>query len=140
MAGKLGGGGDEPVTDINIVPLVDIVLVVLIIFMVTATYITKPSIKITLPDAATGDETKQTSLQIMVTADGGIYLDGKPSTEALLRERVRTEKAANAEVVCLIEGDKDARHGDVTHIIDVVKQEGVAKFAINVEPAKAPGP
>lgn len=141
MAGaRLGGGGeDEPLTEINILPLVDVVLVVLVIFMVTATYIVSPSIKVTLPDAATGEATEQSSLGITVTADGRLYLDGAETDEAGLRARVRQEKAANKDVVCLVAGDKDARHGDVTHVIDVVKQEGVAKFAINIEPVAAPG-
>lgn len=136
MAGGRPGGDDELLTEINIIPLVDVVLVVLIIFMVTATYIVSPSIKINLPDAATGDATEQSSLGITVAADGSLYLDGNPITEAELRARVRREKAANKEVVCLIDGDEDARHGAVTHVIDVVKQEGVAKFAINVDPVK----
>ena len=138
MAGKLGGQSDEPLTEINIVPLVDIILVVLIIFMVTAQKIVESSIKVTLPDAATGDATESTSLGITVQADGSLLLDGDPVTEDGLRARVREEKAKNNDVVCLIAGDKDARHGDVTHVIDVVKQEGVAKFAINIEPVPLP--
>lgn len=138
MAGKLGGQSDEPLTEINIVPLVDIILVVLIIFMVTAQKIVESSIKVTLPDAATGDATESTSLGITVQADGSLLLDGEPVTEDALRARVRDEKAKNNDVVCLIAGDKDARHGDVTHVIDVVKQEGVAKFAINIEPVPLP--
>ena len=134
MAGKLGGQGEEPLTDINIVPLVDIILVVLIIFMVTATYIVKPSIKVNLPDAATGEPTENSSLGITVAANGSLLLDGQPTNETDLRVAVRAAKARNPDVVCLIAGDKDARHGDVTHIIDVVKQEGVAKFAINIDP------
>lgn len=134
MAGKLGGQSDEPLTDINIVPLVDIILVVLIIFMVTATYIVKPSIKVNLPDAATGEPTENSSLGITVAADGSLLLDGNPIAEPALRAAVQAAKAKNPDVVCLIAGDKDARHGDVTHIIDLVKQEGVAKFAINIDP------
>ena len=134
VGSKLGGGGDEPLTEINIVPLVDIVLVVLIIFMVTATYIVAPSIKVNLPEAATGEATEPSSLGITVASNGALLLDGAPVTEAELRVAVRAAKAKNADTICLIAGDKDARHGDVTHIIDVVKQEGVAKFAINIEP------
>ena len=137
MAGKLGGSGEEPMTDINIVPLVDIVLVVLIIFMVTATYIVAPSIKVNLPDAATGESVEPSSLAITVSKDGSLYLDGAPLSEAALRAAVRDAKAKNPDVVCLIAGDKDARHGDVTHVIDLVKQEGVAKFAIQIEPLPA---
>lgn len=134
MAGKLGGGGDEPLVEINIVPLVDIVLVVLIIFMVTATYIVSPSIKVNLPEAATGENVEPSSLGITVAANGALFLDGAPVTEEALRAAVRAAKAAKPDVVCLIAGDKDARHGDVTRVIDLVKQEGVAKFAINIEP------
>jgi biopolymer transport protein ExbD len=138
--GKLGGGGDdEPMVDINIVPLVDIVLVVLIIFMVTATVITSPSIKVNLPDAATGESTEPSSLGITVGPRGELLLDGSPVTEAQLRGAVREAKAKNKDVVCLIAGDKDAKHGDVTHVIDLVKQEGVVKFAINVDPAAPTG-
>lgn len=139
MAGKLGGHGDEPMTDINIVPLVDIVLVVLIIFMVTATYIVSPAIKVNLPDAATGEAQEPTSLGITVAADGQLLLDGVLVSEDQLRAAVRGAKASTPDVVCLISGDKDARHGDVTHVIDLVKQEGVAKFAINVDPLETAG-
>jgi biopolymer transport protein ExbD len=134
VAGARIGGDDEPMTEINILPLVDIVLVVLIIFMVTTSYIVSPSIKVNLPDAATGDATAPSSLGITVTADRRTLLDGEVIDEAGLRERIRSAKAANPDVVCLIAGDRLALHGDVTHVIDVVKQEGVAKFAINIEP------
>ncbi len=136
MAGAKLGDDDAGMTEINILPLVDVILVVLIIFMVTTSYIVSPSIKVTLPDAATGDATAPSSLGITVTADGTLLLDGQPVTEPDLRAAVRAAKAANADVVCLIAGDKEARHGAVTHVIDLVKQEGVAKFAINIEPVE----
>lgn len=136
MAGAKLGDDDAGMTEINILPLVDVILVVLIIFMVTTSYIVSPSIKVTLPDAATGDATAPSSLGITVAADGTLLLDGQPVTEPDLRAAVRAAKAANADVVCLIAGDKDARHGAVTHVIDLVKQEGVAKFAINIEPVE----
>ncbi len=138
MAGSKLGGDDEGMTEINIVPLVDVILVVLIIFMVTTSYIVSPSIKVNLPDAATGDATAPSSLAITVAADRSLLLDGKPVEEPALRAAVRAARAANKDVVCLIAGDQDARHGDVTHIIDLVKQEGVAKFAINIDPAALP--
>ena len=113
---------------------------VLIIFMVTATYIVKPAIKIDLPDAATGENIEPTSLGISVAADGRLLLDGEEITEAALRVRVAAEFAKDKNVVCLISGDKDARHGDVTHVIDIVKLIGVTKFAINIDPAEGAAP
>lgn len=139
MGVKLDGGDDDVISDINITPFVDIILVVLIIFMVTATYIVAPSIKVTLPDAATGDGTEESSLGLTMAADGTLYLNGDAITEPDLRTAIRNEKARNKDVVCLIAADKTVMHGDVVGLIDLVKQEGVARFAINIEPVDLPG-
>lgn len=126
MAGKPKGAEDEILADINITPFVDIVLVVLIIFMVTATYIVAPSIKVNLPDAATGEATDDSSLGLTLSRDGTLYLDGEVVTEDRLRAVIRAEKANNHDVICLIGADKEVPHGEVIHVIDVVRQEGVA--------------
>lgn len=142
MAAKLGGDDDDIIADINITPFVDIILVVLIIFMVTATYIVEQSIKVTLPEAATGEATEDTSLGITLDADRNLLLDGSPTDEPGLRAAIRSAKAdaaaSGADVVCLISADHVVSHGEVVHIIDVVKQEGVAKFAINIDPVPPP--
>jgi biopolymer transport protein ExbD len=138
VASRLGGGDDDAITDINITPFVDIILVVLIIFMVTTTYIVKQGIKVNLPDAATGEATESTSLGVSLATDGTLYLDGEPITEDALRARIRAEHAKKSDVVCLIAADRDVRHGEVVRLIDLVKQEGVAKFAINIDPEALP--
>lgn len=138
MAAKLGGDDDEGIVDINITPFVDIILVVLIIFMVTATYIVEESIKVNLPEAATGEATEDISLAISMNAAKQMYLDGEETTETQLRQRLKDElqnaKKKKVDVVCLIGADKTVSHGDVIQIIDLVKQEGVTKFAINIDP------
>jgi biopolymer transport protein TolR len=138
MAVKLGGDDDEGIVDINITPFVDIILVVLIIFMVTATYIVEESIKVNLPEAATGEATEDVSLAISMDASKKLYLDGEETTESQLRKRLQNElldaKSNKVDVICLIGADKTVSHGDVIHIIDLVKQEGVTKFAINIDP------
>ncbi|MBN1335241.1 MAG: biopolymer transporter ExbD [Deltaproteobacteria bacterium] len=138
MSIRLDGASDEAITDINITPFVDIILVVLIIFMVTATYIVSPSIKVNLPDAATGDEGQESSLGLTLLADGTLFLNGEEITETRLVEFIRSEKARDQDVVCLIAADRDTRHGSVVHLLDVVRQEGVARFAINIEPVEPP--
>jgi biopolymer transport protein ExbD len=139
MGVRLDGGDDEVISDINITPFVDIILVVLIIFMVTATYIVAPSIKVTLPDAATGDGTEESSLGLTMAADRTLFLNGEEVSEGQLRTVIREEKSRNKDVVCLIAADKTVMHGDVVGLIDLVKQEGVARFAINIEPVDLPG-
>ncbi len=142
MAGKLGGDSDDAIVDINITPFVDIVLVVLIIFMVTATYIVKQSIKVELPKAATGEAAEDTSLALMIDAERKLYLDGEPTTKDALRARLRSElTAAQAEkkdVICLIGADTTVPHGEVVGLLDLIRQEGVTKFAINIEPVGLP--
>lgn len=140
MGAKLGDEDEDAIVDINITPFVDIILVVLIIFMVTATYINEKSIKVDLPDAATGDGTESTSLAITMDADSKLYLNGEAITESRLRNAIQQAKQEVDEagkpkdVVCLIGADHSISHGEVVHIIDLVKQEGIAKFAINIEP------
>jgi biopolymer transport protein ExbD len=140
MASKLSSGDDEAIVDINITPFVDIILVVLIIFMVTASAIVKQSIKVNLPEASTGESTEDSSLAIMLDAQGQLFLDGNPVSEEELRAFIQSEKSisaqSGAQLVCLIGADHSVSHGEVVKIIDLVKQEGVAKFAINIEPVK----
>lgn len=137
MGSRLSGGGDDDVmSDINITPFVDIILVVLIIFMVTATTIAKQSIKLTLPEAATGEATEATSLGLTLLADGQLLLDGSPTDADGIRAAIRAAKAKpGADVVCLVSADKTVDHGRVVWILDLVRSEGVGKFAINIDKA-----
>src|SRR5688572_3529235 len=102
MGSKFGGNDDDVIADINITPFVDIILVVLIIFMVTATTIVKSSIKVQLPEAATGEATESTSLGLTLTNEGGLLLDGEPVSTEQLQAAIREAKQENPEVVCLI--------------------------------------
>jgi biopolymer transport protein ExbD len=124
---------DDIIVGINVTPLVDIVLVLLIIFMVTATYIVRASIEVDLPRAAHGGETTGALLSVVITKDGEIFLDGVKRTEAELVERSREAAAASPEARAIIAADKGALHGAVVRVIDVVKGAGIARFAINIE-------
>lgn len=138
--GSKFAGDDGVIADINITPFVDIILVVLIIFMVTASTIVKSSIKIELPDAASGEATESTSLGITLLADGTLLLDGDGVTPDELRAAIRTAKADSDDVVCLIAADRTVEHGRVVWVIDTVKSEGVAKFAIQIDKQTAVPP
>lgn len=140
MGSRIGGGDDDVISDINITPFVDIILVVLIIFMVTASTIVKDSIKVNLPEAASGEATESNSLGLTLTADGGLSLDGELLTLEQLKARLKAAKAESEEVVCLISADKTVAHGRVVWLIDVVKTAGITKFAINIDKADAVPP
>ena len=124
---------DESISDINVVPLVDIVLVVLIIFMVTAPMIMKPSISVNLPKTASGETTTQTQLSISLSPDGKAYLNGKIADDNTISGQAKEQFAKNPEVQAIISADKDVPHGRVMTIIDLVKLAGVKKFAFSID-------
>ena len=133
MASKISGDNDEPIADINIVPFVDIILVVLIIFMVTTPFIMKPSINVNLPKAGTGDETTPSELSIAISADGSLALNGKSTDESAINAYAQQLAAQRPDVQAIISADKDVPHGRVVGIIDAVKSGGVKKFAITID-------
>ena len=134
MAGLSGGEGDDDlISGINVTPLVDVVLVLLIIFMVTATYIVRAAVEVELPRAAHGGEATGTILTVALTRDGKIYLDGVERTEQELVLRTREAVRADADTRAIISADKGALHGAVVRAIDLVRGAGVTRFAIHVE-------
>lgn len=133
MAAKIGGDDENPISEINIVPFVDIILVVLIIFMITTPFIVKPSIRINLPKAASGEETTPSQLSLTVKSDGSALLNGKPSTDDEISLFSRNAFAANTEIQAIIAADKDVPHGRVIGVIDLVKSAGITRFAITID-------
>ena len=124
---------DESISEINVVPLVDIVLVVLIIFMVTAPMFMKPTINVNLPKAASGDQTAPSKLNIALTADGRINLNGTFVQEDDVKIKATEEVGKNSDVQAIIAADKDVPHGKVVGLLDIVKSAGVKKFAISID-------
>lgn len=122
---------DELIIGINVTPLVDITLVLLIIFMVTATFIVAPSIPVQLPKATTGEPSPVTNIAVVIGSSGELFLNGNPVTEEDLRNFIRQNPTK--EMNAIIGADREVRHGAVVHIIDLLREEGVKKFAINVE-------
>jgi biopolymer transport protein ExbD len=123
----------EPITGINVTPLVDVVLVLLIILMVTAGYIVKRAIPVDLPKSATG-ESMQLTLAITVKSDGALYVDAEHVTEPALQKKIQQAHAHDSDVRAVIAADGATRHKSVVHVIDLLRREGVSKFAINVQP------
>jgi biopolymer transport protein ExbD len=138
MAGGAGFGNDEEpgrmIVEINVTPLVDITLVLLIIFMVTASLIVSPAIKVDLPKAASGSEQTKTTLGLTIMKDGALYLNGERSSDAAVVQFITSELPKSPDLQAIIAADKAVPHGDVVHVIDLVKRSGVHRFAINVDP------
>ncbi len=124
---------DDLITGINVTPLVDITLVLLVIMMVTASYIASKTIPMELPKSTTGESTP-TVLAVSITQAGELYLDAAPIDEAGLRSKIALARADHHEPQAIISADGRTPHAKVVHVIDVLRQESVTKFAINVDP------
>jgi biopolymer transport protein TolR len=129
------------ISEINVTPLVDIMLVLLIIFMLTANLIAKQAIEVELPRASQSTSLNPTTLVITLTRDGTLYLNGKPTAAPALREAVADAVRKDPKTQAIISGDKAVSHGRIVWVLDVVKSLGVASFAIQIDPMAmvAPG-
>ncbi|HET9929645.1 MAG TPA: biopolymer transporter ExbD [Polyangiaceae bacterium] len=124
---------DEPISGINVTPLVDVVLVLLVVMMVTATYIASRSIPVDLPSGKTG-EAAQAPLAISVDKSGALYLDGTKVDEPSLRTRLAAARSKNKELRAVIAADGSVAHRQVVRVIDLLRQEHIVRFGINVNP------
>lgn len=132
MAGS-ASNGDEEIVGINVTPLVDVVLVLLVVLMVTAGYIASKAIPVDLPKAATGEGITKT-LAISLDQFGKLYLDGAPTSEAELHTRVAATKKAQPDLRAVIAADGRVPHARVVQLIDLLRQEHVNEFALDVRP------
>ena len=122
------------IAEINVTPLVDIMLVLLIIFMLTAHLIAKQAIEIELPRAAQSTALPPTTLAIALKADGELFLNDKPVTAAALRDAIKAAVARDPKTQAIIAGDKRVSHGRVVWVLDTVKALGITQFAIQIDP------
>lgn len=125
----------DGINDINITPFVDVVLVLLVIFMVTAPMMMKDIIGLNLPKTSSSDSQSLSTLAIAVTKTGQYLLNGELLTIEVVRDRARAAFEQNKQIQAVISADVDSRHGDVVKAIDTVKAVGIENFAIQVEKA-----
>jgi biopolymer transport protein ExbD len=136
MAAALSGGRGGrrgAIVGINVTPMVDVVLVLLVIMMVSAIYIVSQSLKVELPKTATSDQSANSPLAVTVSKDGGYMFNQKPIEEGALRGEFRKAKKLDKDASLVLTADREAMHGDVVHVIDLAKVEGITKFAITVD-------
>jgi biopolymer transport protein ExbD len=135
MAGTMssGRGRSGAVTGINVTPLVDVVLVLLVILMVASTYIVAQTLKVQLPRAHSTDGTADKPTKVEILKDGKLRWNEEPIQETVLEEKLKAAVAADPEMSLVVSADKEVMHGNVVHVLDMAKIAGVVKFAINVQ-------
>lgn len=121
-----------PMAEINIVPLVDVVLVLLIIFMATTAFVKEAGLDMKLPAAKTSEVQPENDKDITValTRDNKIFLDGQPSDETKVRNAMLARAQKNPETRVIVKGDEKIEYKRVMAIIDLAKQAGLPKVAL----------
>lgn len=137
MAASLSSGGKRGgIVGINVTPMVDVVLVLLVIMMVSATYIVSQSLKVELPKTASSDDAVTSVAAVTITKERKIYFNQDAVDEAGLVQKLKAAKATSEDINLVVSADESVSHGQVVHVIDLAKVEGITKFAINVERSK----
>lgn len=136
MAGSVPDSSSEDsgiISSINITPFVDVVLVLLVIFMVTAPMLVKDILEIKLPKTLSGDGKMLQTLGVAVNKDGNILLNGQITDEDGLRIAAQEALGKDPESQAIISADVEAAYGKVVRVIDILKTNGVERFAVQIE-------
>ncbi|MEQ1918455.1 MAG: biopolymer transporter ExbD [Elusimicrobiota bacterium] len=123
---------DGPITGINVTPLVDVVLVVLIIFMATAPMMARRAIRVEVPKVAKSEKSATDALAVALNDKRELTLSGKPTTLDDLKKVLSAAIAAKPEQAVSLSADKTLPYGDVAELLDAVRSSGVKKVGLEV--------
>ncbi len=113
--------------DINVTPLVDVVLVLLLVFMVTAPMMSR-GIDVNLPMADQPQIPPGDRITVSIRADGRVFVSDQPVNIVLLEDRLRGLTAGNPEAVVYLRADEGLRYGEVIQVVDVIKRAGIDRI------------
>ena len=139
MAGGAGDDDDGLISGINVTPLVDVMLVLLVIFMVTAKIIVSQGMPMDLPKSASG-ENLQSIFSVDLSVDGKVRVDQKAlANDDAILPAARQARGINREIRAVIRADKKVEHGRVIHVLDLLRQAGISKIAFAITPVAKAG-
>ena len=123
---------EEPIAEMNMIPLIDVALTLLIILMVTTAFVHQPGVSLRLPRTVTREGAPETpkDLTVIVSRDGSTYLDGRKVTPPELTARMRATAARDNQSRILIKGDRDALYARIMEVMDSVRQAGLTHIVL----------
>lgn len=130
---------DEPMAEMNLIPMIDVALTLLIIMMVTTVFIRHPGVSLKLPETATREGAPETKkdLTVEVTKDGSLYMDGQKKTEQEVQSQLLALAARDRNSRVLVKGDRDVVYARVMEVMDMVRQAGLTRVVLPTEPKLA---
>ncbi len=128
-----GSNEDEVIDGINITPMVDVILVLLVIFMVTANFLKKESININLTKVQAADPNVSQSVQVALTRDGKILLEGQETTEEKLVANLERDLKFRPNMRLTLSADEKLAYGTIMRLMGVIRKAGVSRVALSVK-------
>lgn len=139
MAGSYDTGGDDLIGGVNITPIVDVCLTLLIIFIVTASSIVTRSMPVELPKAASAESTPPAVLNVVIDRAGEVFLNGAPGRlddiPAAAEEARRRAEATGAKLAGFVSADVAAPYGRFAEAVDRLRLAGVTEIALDTQPS-----
>jgi biopolymer transport protein ExbD len=132
MAGA-GNNKGQVMSAMNVTPFVDIVLVLLVVLMVSSVKIVQAAIEVDLPTASSAGKSVSSALNIVIKKDNTLLVDGKPTSNAALATMVKELRKTDPKLQAVIAADKGVVYQRVVATIDLVKRNGIRRFALNIE-------
>jgi biopolymer transport protein ExbD len=129
---------DEPMSQMNLIPLIDIALTMLIIMMVTTVFIKKPGVNLTLPETATREGAPETTkdLTIYIGVDNKMYVDAKEQKPEQVQGLLMTTAKKNKDARVLVKADRAVMYAKVMEVMDMARQAGLTHITLPTEPKK----
>jgi len=129
----LPGGDDDEIGYINITPMVDVLLVLLVIFMVTANFLKQESVNINLPKVNAADPNVAQSIQVALTKDGKLLMEGIDTTEDALVRKLSQESKYRPNMRVTLSADERLAYGSIARVMGLIRQSGVTRIALSVK-------
>ena len=127
-------GPDEEENAIDITPMIDIVFIMLIFFVVTASFVKEAGVEVNRPDASTAERKQRASILIAIDANDQVWIDKKPVDVNAIRANVERLKAENPQGSVVIQADANSQHSVLSKVIDATKEAGVVDIALAAKP------
>ncbi len=129
---------DEPMADMNLIPLIDIALTLLIIMMVTTVFVRRPGVNLNLPKTVTREGVPETAKDntVMVTATGDLYLNGDKRSDGEVLGALRALGAKDPEARVMVKGDRDVPYARVMDVMDMARQARLTHITLPTDPKK----
>ncbi len=125
---------EEDEQEINITPMLDVVFIMLIFFIVTASFVKEAGIDVNKPEGQTAQAKEQANILIAIDAEGNIWIDRRQVDPRSVRANIERLHAENPQGTVVIQADRDSRTGALVQVMDAARQAGVYDVAIAAEP------